>query len=147
MKSERLSGKHVRDIAPYEQAVEVAEHDTIAQLVTVMTRHSATQHLCVVDEEGRLKGLVSRRKLFQAVFSRFVPGSIRLSELYTLKTSEKAGDLMVRHVLTATEEDRVAQVVRAMIEREISEVPVIGKNNEVLGLLTFDLFLRAWLSI
>jgi CBS-domain-containing membrane protein len=146
MKSKHLNDRQVRQMAPYETHLAVSKGHTIIKMVKQITEHPAKHYLCVVDEEGKLQGLINRKKIFQVVFTHHVSGSIGVSQLFQLITSESADDLLIRHVFTAGEDDRIDKVIKTMIEHELVEVPVVDKNKKVIGLLTSGMLLKEWLS-
>ncbi|MHA1280511.1 MAG: CBS domain-containing protein, partial [Candidatus Helarchaeota archaeon] len=71
-------------------------------------------HLCVVDENGKLIGLISRKRIFRAVFSHHVAADSRLHELYALLTCETANDLLTRNIITISETDDIDKAISAM---------------------------------
>jgi CBS domain-containing protein len=146
MKRRNLKARLVKQMAPYETHLVISKGQTILEMVKQITEHPTKQYLCVVDEVGKLMGLINRNKIFQVVFTHHVSGSIGVSQLFKLITSESADDLLIRHVFTAGEDDRIDKVIKAMIEHELVEVPVVDKDKKVIGLLTSGMLLKEWLS-
>ena len=146
MNSKHVNDRQVKEMAPYEKHLVVSKGQTIVEMVKQIIEHPAIHHLCVVDEEGKLQGLINRKKIFQVVFAHHVSGSIGVSRLFKLLTSESADDLLIRHVFAAGEDDRIDKVIRTMIEHELVEVPVVDRDKKVMGLLTSGMLLNEWLS-
>jgi CBS domain-containing protein len=146
MNGQHLGDKKVKEMAPFQTHLVTAKDQTIAKMVRQIIDHPAAHHLCVVDEGGRLQGLISRERIFQAVFAYHASGSARVSQLFTLVASESADDLFIRDVYTASGEDRVDEVIRTIIEHGLVEVPVVDEGGKILGLLTSEMLLRKWLT-
>jgi CBS domain-containing protein len=146
MMSKYLNDRQVKQMAPYENHLTVSKGQTIMEMVRQIIGHPTKHYLCVVDEEGKLEGLINRSKIFQVVFTHHVSGSVGVSRLFKLITSESADDLLIRHVFTVGEDERIDAVIRKMIEHELVEVPVVDKDKRVIGLLTSGMLLREWLS-
>ncbi|MBS7605434.1 homocysteine biosynthesis protein [Candidatus Bathyarchaeota archaeon] len=79
-------------------------------------------HLPIVDEEGKLIGIVTSWDLAKAV-------------AYDKRRVE---EIMTRKVITAFENEPVDVVVRRMSQYNISGVPVVDRMNRVIGILTTD---------
>lgn len=146
MNSKHVNDRQVKEMAPYETHLVVSKDHTIVEMVKQITEHPEKHHLCVVDEEGKLQGLINRKKIFQVAFTHHVSGSIGVSRLFKLITSESADDLLIRDVFTASEDDRIEKVIKTMIEHELVEVPVVDRDEKVMGLLTSGMLLKEWLS-
>ncbi len=99
-------------------------------------------HICIVDEDGKLQGMINRKRIFQTVFSHHVSADSRVTHLYNLLTAEKAGELMIADVITVTENDDINAAIRKMIEHDLFEIPVVDKDKHVLGFLTSGQILK-----
>jgi CBS domain-containing protein len=91
-------------------------------------RYADIRHLPVVDDERRLVGIVSDRDLLRRK-SRTRPLRLR--------------DVMSRHVRAVQADDPAAVAAQLMIDHRIGALPVIGKDGELIGLVTETDFLRA----
>ena len=66
----------------------------------------------------------------------------RLKNLTKMLRAIKAKDIMTKHVITTTENTSLADIAELMIKLRISGVPVMGKKDKVVGLITVrDLFI------
>lgn len=55
-----------------------------------------------------------------------------------------AKDIMTAHVITASPDDTVEDVIRLIVDNRISGVPVINEDREVIGIVTEgDLIVRS----
>lgn len=79
-------------------------------------------HLPVVDDEGRLIGIVTSWDLAKAI----------------AHDKKRLDEIMTRKVITAFENESIDVVARRMAQHNISGVPVIDKLNRVIGILTTD---------
>jgi len=79
-------------------------------------------HLPVVDDEGKLVGIVTSWDLAKAI----------------AHDKRRLNEIMTRKVITAFENESIDVVARRMAQHNISGVPVIDKLNRVIGILTTD---------
>jgi CBS domain-containing protein len=89
------------------------------------------RHLPVVDEAGRLIGLVSHRDALRALdLSRATTGE---------RDGMRVGDIMKSEVLPGMAAHQAAAM---MIESKIGALPVVGENGRVVGIITETDFLE-----
>ncbi|MEM2028936.1 MAG: CBS domain-containing protein, partial [Candidatus Bathyarchaeia archaeon] len=79
-------------------------------------------HLPVVDEVGKLIGIVTSWDLAKAI----------------AYNKRRLDEIMTRRVITAFENESIDVVVRRMAQHNISGVPVVDAMNRVIGILTTD---------
>jgi CBS domain-containing protein len=79
-------------------------------------------HLPVVDEEGKLAGIVTSWDLARAI----------------AQDKRRLEEIMTRKVIVAFENESIDVVVRRMAQHNISGVPVVDRMNHVIGILTTD---------
>ncbi|MEM2322599.1 MAG: homocysteine biosynthesis protein, partial [Candidatus Bathyarchaeia archaeon] len=79
-------------------------------------------HLPVVDDEGKLIGIVTSWDLAKAI----------------AYNKRRLDEIMTRRVITAFENESIDVVVRRMAQHNISGVPVVDAMNRVIGILTTD---------
>lgn len=87
--------------------------------------YAAIRHLPVVDEEGRLTGIVSSTDLVAAF----------------RKGDPEVGAIMTRDVRTVRPETPAERAVELMIEEKVNSIPVVGKDRKLVGILTATDFL------
>jgi CBS-domain-containing membrane protein len=141
-----MKGLVVGDFKPFESPLMVREETDLKSLVREFLYNPALHHICVVDAENRLLGLINRKRLFQRIFLHDITPDTRVSRLFRLMTAEKSSDLMITHVITCREEDSIHDVIKTLIEHNIREIPVIGKKGEVLGFITILGLIQRWLA-
>ena len=141
-----MKKKAVAEFQPFAEALKIDKNATIRQMVELFVDHPQRHHLCILDENESLLGLIDRKRLFKAIFSHHVSGSSRIGQLFTLLTSENAGDLMLQEVISISPDESIGKVIETMIRENIFELPVVDANNRVLGFLSSELILRTWLQ-
>jgi CBS domain-containing protein len=86
------------------------------------------RHLPIVDERGRLAGIVSQRDLLRALdLARATDGSRHPVEV---------GDVMKTEVLRVPVGLPAHEAAAMMIERKIGALPVVDGEGKVVGILT-----------
>jgi CBS domain-containing protein len=98
-----------------------------------LMRNERIRHLPVVDENGRLAGIVSQRDLFfNALVQALGFGSATHDRmLSTIMVKE----VMTENVVTTTPETLVTDAARAMVDRKIGCLPVVDCD-AFLGILS-----------
>lgn len=137
----------IKDLRPYSTIANVSEDMTIRSMAELIVKYPEIHYFCVVDDSDNLMGLISRKRLFKAIFSYDVSAGSKLTELYSLLTSENAGDLLIKHVFTCKESDEVDNVINLMINNRLNAIPVLNESGKLEGLLTIERLLSNWLEI
>jgi len=107
--------------------------DTLSAAASLMW-HRDCGLVPVVDESGRLKGVVTDRDLCMSSLLNNLP----LSAL-------KVSDAMSKGTFTVCEDDSVREVHALMRENEIRRVPVVDRDNVAVGVITLaDLATEAY---
>ena len=103
-------------------------------------REHRVRHLPVVDENGSLVGFISDRDLRRP---DWVDQDIDISHAYRLEDDLQVQDLMSTNLVVAHTYESVAKVVDVFLDRRYGALPVLNKDEELVGILSaFDL-LRA----
>lgn len=101
------------------------QNDLVSSAIREMAL-SAIRHLPIVDDKGRLVGLVSATDL---EVGRRIAGD---PELRTI---------MTRNLRTVTRETPAERAVEIMLEERIGSIPVVGPGDELVGIITSTDFL------
>ncbi|MBP1912754.1 CBS domain-containing protein [Thermococcus stetteri] len=110
--------------------------DTVAKALATMRDH-AISRIPVVDEEGKLEGLVTLHDLI----IRFIKP--RFKAQYGEVAGEKIPpfsmplrDVMIRGVITVLPDATVREAVATMRDNDIDGLVVVNEDNKVVGILT-----------
>jgi len=136
----------IKDLYPYNTTANISKKTTIRSMAELIVNHPEIHFLSVVDTSDKLLGLISRKRLFQAIFSHHVSANSKITELYSLLTSEYAEDLLIKQVFTCNETDSLDKIINLMINRGLEAVPVLNKAGKFSGLVTIERLLSKWLE-
>lgn len=98
------------------------------------------RHLIVVDDGGRIAGIVTDRDIRLNLPSPAT--SLSVWEVNYLLARLTVGDVMTRSVLVVAPERPAAEAARIMMDHKISALPVIG-DDRLLGIVTESDFVKA----
>jgi CBS domain-containing protein len=93
--------------------------------VTVVAQriiNRSVNHIVVVDDQKKLKGIVTSWDITKAV----------------AKEKEKLADIIIRKVVTTTPDEPVEVASRKMAQHRISALPVVNRERRVLGIITSE---------
>ncbi|OGG01545.1 MAG: hypothetical protein A3F83_11310, partial [Candidatus Glassbacteria bacterium RIFCSPLOWO2_12_FULL_58_11] len=97
---------------------------SLRKLVKLLDEHSITG-APVVDDEGRLIGIVSGKDVIRAI-DQLIRVNISIDEVKDIKGKYNwVEGVMTTRVISASEEDDVRDVFRTMVERRIHRIPVV----------------------
>jgi uncharacterized protein (DUF39 family)/CBS domain-containing protein len=117
---ETVQGPRVLDIMD-RVVISIGEDEEIRTAATKLLK-GETNHLPVVEESGRLVGIVTTYDISKAVAK---PGKASVVR-----------DIMKKRVITTTPEEAVDVAVRKLEKNNISALPVIDSEHHVIGMLT-----------
>jgi acetoin utilization protein AcuB len=99
-----------------------------------LMRDGKFRRLPVVDDHGKLVGIVSERDLLHAAPSPAT--SLSVWEVNYLLWKLKIADVMTEEVITVTPETPIEDAAQIMISRKIGGLPVVDTHGKVLGVIT-----------
>lgn len=101
--------------------------------VRLMHKHRF-RRLPVVDEEGRLIGIVTERDLLFALPSpSSSPSALELDHmLFKLRV----GEIMIKNVISIQPDVPIEEAARVILEKKIGGLPVVADDNTVVGVIT-----------
>ncbi len=112
--------------------------DLPLQEAMALMRREKIRRLPVVNQRGKLLGIVSERDLLHASPSDAT--SLSIWELNYLLTQIQVGEVMTKEVQTVTDDTPVEVAARIMADNKFGGMPV-ARNGEVVGIITeTDLF-------
>lgn len=119
------------------EPVIVISQDRTLEEVAEMMLHNHIGGIPVVDEEGKIVGMVTESdfsaKEHSIPFSRIHAPKLfgewmpkeDVEKAFEAARSIKVSEIMSAPVVTVTEEDTVAEAVRRMLEKKVHRVPVV----------------------
>lgn len=116
----------------------------ISKAVEIM-RKNHFHRLPVVDEQGKLIGLVTGGLVEEQSGANST--SLSIYELNYLLSKTKVQDIMIRNVTTISQEVFVEVAAQTMLEHEISCLPVVDDNNKVIGIITDKDIFQAFIEL
>ncbi len=131
--------KSVKDLIS-SKFVKVAEEDQLSQVVVKIAKDKETMLACVLDEEGKLKGIITPKEVLRAVEIREF-GTIRRPffegrEILRILSSKYAKDIMSPPV-SVKPEDSVDKAIDIMLDKGFYEVPVVDEQEKMLGVINY----------
>jgi len=98
-----------------------------------------------VMKKGKLVGIVTDRDLKKASASDAT--TLEIHELLYLVSNIKVKDLITKDPITVPPDYTIGETAELLLEKNISGVPVVGKNGEVAGVITKADIFRALISL
>jgi acetoin utilization protein AcuB len=99
-----------------------------------LMKENSFKRLPVVDDDGRLVGIVSDRDIKEASPSKAT--TLDMHELYYLLSEIKVADIMTKTVYSVTSEDTVEKAAVIMMRQNVGGLPVVDGENKVVGVIT-----------
>jgi acetoin utilization protein AcuB len=102
------------------------------------------RHLPVVDKAGKMVGLVTEEDLVKAEPS---PATLlSVWEIHTLLDKLQVKDVMVRDVITTSEDTPIEEAAHLMFEHKIGCLPVL-RNGQLVGIITESDMFRTFMEL
>ncbi len=123
--------KLVRDLMS-RTLITLGRNDTLSIADNVM-QADRIRHMPVLNDDGRLVGIVSQRDLFHSALVRALGfGSAAKQKMLD---SIVVKEVMVTEVVTTTPDTLLREAARVMTERKIGCLPVVD-DDKLVGILT-----------
>ncbi|MGZ5007150.1 MAG: CBS domain-containing protein [Methylobacter sp.] len=127
----------------------VEQHDLIDR-VFFLIHYERIRHLPVV-EKGKVIGIVSDRDLYKALGPKSNSNAIEAAtgtgtaELHVIP--KKVQHIMHRGVITVTPDTYASEAAAKMADNKIGALPVVDKDNKLVGILSSTDILRVFSKI
>lgn len=113
--------------------ISINQEDTLSHAHQLM-KEKNIRRLPVMDKHDRLVGIITIGDVREASPSDATTLSIwELNYLWAQLTVKK---VMTRDVETVHEDTSIVDVAELMLDKKISGLPVVGKDNRVIGMIT-----------
>lgn len=120
--------------------VTIKANETLVAVRNLFFRYKF-HHLIVVDDDDNIAGIITDRDLFKALNPE--AGSLDVEAITYASMNTKARQICSSPVISVTPEMSLEQVVQVFKENKISCVPVIGRQQRALGIISWrDIFNR-----
>ena len=110
-----------------------------------LMKEKGIRRLPVVDEKGKVVGMLSDRDVKEASPSKAT--TLDVHELYYLLSEIKVKNIMSPNPLTILDTDTVVKCAAIMHDKKISGLPVLNEQGELVGIMTQNEVYRVLLSI
>jgi len=130
----------------------VKEEDDLFQVTESMASHLGTHTAAVLDEEGRLVGVIPMQLLLAELYLHVAPEEFlvgmraieNIEEFGRISRARKAKELMQSPVFV-TREDSARDAFIRMHENKLDSLPVVDREMRVVACLTRLQLVRLWL--
>jgi acetoin utilization protein AcuB len=102
-------------------------------------------HLLVVDDVGKLKGVVSDRDLLKALSPYVGSASENARDIATL--NKRAHQIMSRNLITLHPRATIPEAVKLFLEQRISCIPIVNEALKPVGILSWRDILKTLLVV
>jgi acetoin utilization protein AcuB len=101
-------------------------------------------HLLVVDDRGKLKGVVSDRDLLKALSPYVGSATENARDIATL--NKRVHQIMSRNLITVHPDASIPEAIKLFLEQRISCIPVIDEGLKPVGILSWRDILKTLLA-
>ncbi|WPB80408.1 CBS domain-containing protein [Archangium violaceum] len=123
----------------------VVNPDTSLQTAAELMLEHAISGMPVVDEQGRLLGMVSKTDLVRQRLASEDESSVTLPAGQHLEDTTIVEDVMTRHVLIVPEKASLTEAAKIMVNAGVHRVPVVSSRGTLAGLVTTSDIVR-WVA-
>ena len=137
----------VKDIMTKE-VVTVKENDTVEVAAKILIDKNLSG-LPVVDENNRIKGIITEGDLIRRIAKISGPSSIEiLGGVLPLESKKKfidrvnthmgylVKDMMTKDVITTTEDVNIEEIATLMVKEKIKRIPVVDDGKNMIGIIS-----------
>ncbi|MFT4645238.1 MAG: CBS domain-containing protein [Planctomycetota bacterium] len=115
------------------QKLFTVQKDDIIELVSEMMDWKKIRYVVVENEKGKLVGLVTSRTVLRAYMKTQHQNSV---------LPKTVNDIMIKSPLTITATAKLTEAMELMTEHQIGCLPVVDKDNHLIGVVTEENFLE-----
>ena len=110
-----------------------------------LMKKSRIRRMPVVDKSGKLVGIVSDKDLLRV--SPSPATTLSAFEIPYLLSKVKVNDVMIKKVITVTEDTPIEEAARIMADNKIGGLPVVNEKNAVVGIITETDIFKTFLEL
>ncbi len=106
----------------------VEENSSIGRVMDVMAKDPTSRSVYVVDNKGKLRGIITVRDVLEFLGPQFVDSSVAIREVF----AQTAGNMM-RMPVCVPEDESIDKAIGIAIQERLDDVPVCNKDGKVIG--------------
>ncbi len=131
-----------------KEVVTVKENDTVEVAAKILIDKNLSG-LPVVDENNRIKGIITEGDLIRRIAKISGPSSIEiLGGVLPLESKKKfidrvnthmgylVKDMMTKDVITTTEDVNIEEIATLMVKEKIKRIPVVDDGKNMIGIIS-----------
>ena len=111
----------------------VNEDASVSEILDAFVESNHSRIVYVVDDQERLKGIISLGNLIRHVFFLYHDTDINSSHLISMAVSETAKDFMLDKMFFALTSDDVESVLKRMIKQNIKEIAILDDEKRIIA--------------
>jgi len=138
----------VKDVMSQE-VLTAKEASPISADLLKLARYKKQLVLFVVDQNKKLKGLITPRRILQTIslseFGRLRQPSIDWGDAINLLSSKTAGEVMGSPISVGPEQD-IEEVISIMLDKNLYALPVVDNKETVIGRISIFDLIDQWVT-
>ena len=112
--------------------VMVPEGMPVTEVSEIIRKKPDVRSIFVTGDDGRLKGALSMGKLIRTITASRTGREFSTRRLIRCLTCSRAGDIMSSHLISASLNDPLDQVIDRMLDGNIKEIPILDDNGRII---------------
>ena len=108
----------------------VKKDDPIEALIEALCKEHASRSIYVVDDEGKLLGIINMTEIFRLLGSKYLPKEALPHIASTM--AQKAEDLMVPPIMIHLDDD-TEEALKLAVINQLEDLPVVDREDRVVG--------------
>jgi len=125
----------------------VYEDAILKDAIEAMTENLTSRKVYVVDHEGYLKGVITTETMLRQVGYKLgvrETGVVSWIKYVSGILKDNVTDYMEKNPVTVTDNHKVLDALRKMVEYHLNDLPVVDEEGKIVGeLLSIELILEA----
>ncbi len=124
----------------------VHEEEPLLSVAEKIVSEPKTQSVYVVDDDGKLKGIIPVMELIQYLYFSDIPQEYILYRFPVILSSQaRARDIMLPPVYVR-DEDKLSEALIHVFKNNLRELPVVDEDMHVIGDLNILELIIAWIE-
>lgn len=126
-----------------KKVVTIDVNDSMMDATALLKKHNI--HMLPVMKQGKLVGILTDRDIKRASASD--ASTLEIHELLYLVSQIKVEQIMTRNPITVPEQFTMEETAEILLSNKISGVPVMNKDEKVVGIITKSDLFRMFISV